>query len=111
MIAALFNIPSTPEQFMTWSFHNADGHSTAARLLRASLGVRLESYLLDPIPFNDFGSWLYVHQTAHNAVNAALGVQGNDLTSMDPTDVVELTDWIEIHAKEHVAWAAALGYG
>lgn len=111
MIAALFNIPRFPTQWQTWSFHNFDAHQTGARLASAQFGFQIDTFLLDPIPFNDFGTWLYTHQTAHNVLNAVLGLQGNDLTSIDPTDAVELTDWIELHAKEHVAWGNALGYG
>lgn len=111
MIAALYNIPTSREQWLQFSFNNFDAHEVAARLLRQTVGSSLDTFVLDPIPFDDFGSWLYTHQTAHNVVNGILGLQGNDLSEMDPQDITQVTEWIELHAKEHVAWGQALGYG
>lgn len=111
MIGALFNIPTTPQEFMRFAFHNNDAHVLAVRAIKINAGVGLPEYPLDPIPASDFASWLYTHQSAHNAVNEVLGISGNDLTDLDPTKPEEMTYWIQLHASEHVKWGDMLNYG
>lgn len=111
MIAALFNIPGDFATFKRFSFHNNDAHVLASRFLRSQFGLSVDEYPLDPIPENDIEGWLYTHQAAHNAINGALGLSGNDLTAVDVTKKEQLINWIEIHANEHVSWGNILGYG
>ncbi len=111
MIAGLFNIPSNRETMQHFSFYNRDAHELAIAAIRRKTGVVLPTYPLDPIPENDFPSWLYSHQAMHNSINAALGVQGNDLSDVDPQKLDQLTTWIRLHATEHLKWGKILGYG
>ncbi len=104
MIAALFNIPRSQIELNQFSFHNANAHEVAGRIIRQNVGVQVPEYILDPIPTNDFGGWLYNHQSAHNSVNTLLKIQGQDLSDLDPNDLAQLADWIQIHAQEHVQW-------
>ena len=111
MIAALYNIPRTPTELNQFSFHNANAHEIAGRIIRQNLGIEIPQYVLDPIPLEDFGGWLYNHQSSHNAVNTLLKIQGQDLSDLDPNDLAQFADWIQIHANEHVLWGQALRYG
>lgn len=110
-IAALFNIPTDPQAMLRFSFHNNDSHLLAVDAIRANTGVVLPTYVIDPIPENDFPGWLYTHQSMHNSVNTALGLDGADLSDMDPTKLDQLTYWIQLHAQEHRAWGDTLGFG
>lgn len=111
MIAGLFNIPVTADAFQRFSFYNRDAHEQAIYLIQKTKGLMLPSYVLDPIPTQDFSSWLYTHQASHNSINTVLGLPGNDLTSLDPRKLDQLTNWIQLHASEHMPWGNILGYG
>lgn len=111
MIAGLYNIPTDIQAMQRFSFYNNDAHVDAVAAIRRLTNVSLPVYPIDPIPVSDFQGWLYTHQSMHNSVNSALSLAGNDLTSMDPSQIDQLTYWIEIHANEHVQWADKLGLG
>src|SRR5262249_14152474 len=107
MRAGLWNLPSTEEARLKWSFINADQHLRANQRIQDTLGLRLDYYILDPIPENP-QSWLYRHQQSHNQINSALHVIGNDLTDVDWNNEVQLRAWIELHAFEHLQWSQKL---
>ena len=111
MIAALFNVPRNPVDMSRFSFHNNDAHVLANRAILAKNSLLLQYYPIDPIPPQDFAGWLYNHQAWHNQVNAIIGVQGNDLSDVDPSKIDEWADWIQVHASEHVQWGDLLDYG
>lgn len=97
----LFNVPSTPESFATFSFENQSHHRNLNGYL-ASNGIAVSTdYVLDPIPTYALNEWLWRHQQVHNLMNAGLGLIGDDLTRVDFKDVDSLTSWIELHASEH----------
>ena len=111
MLADLFNVPSDFQSTSWFSFANRDAHVLANRAALAASGITLPEYPLDPIPPVELDGWLYNHQAMHNAVNAFLGLQGNDLTDVDPKDKAQLATWVQLHANEHVTWGLILGYG
>lgn len=100
-VANLFNVPGDEEGLLQFSFANAAEHHKIAQGLFDELGVHVEVYILDPLPISDPGAWLYQHQQAHNVQNAALGIAGNDLTTVDLQDKAQLAAWIILHAREH----------
>ena len=109
-LPTLYNLPSTPETLDAFSFANMDEHRKIAAALLAQLTVDIALYPLDPMGLGqDLGNWLYNHQIVHNAQNAALGIAGNDLTTVDFTDISQLTNWIELHAGEHYQASQLLG--
>ncbi len=111
MLAAVFNIPTDPITLARFAFHNRDQHELAVRAIKSRTGLSLPLYPIDPILESDFPAWLYTHQSMHNSVNAFLGLQGNDLSDMDPRKIDQLTYWIQLHGNEHTAWSNILGYG
>lgn len=100
-VANLFNVPGNDEALLQFSFANAAEHHKIVQSLFDDLGIHVESFILDPLPINDPGAWLYQHQQAHNVQNAALGIAGNDLTSVDLKDKGQLAAWIILHGREH----------
>lgn len=107
-IAGIFNVPGTPEEFAQWGFDNAAHHVDINRVIFQITGTNIASFVLDPLPLNDMGAWLYQHQQMHTTTNGILGVQGFDLTDVDFNDKGQLAGWIQMHANEHFQWANQL---
>lgn len=113
-IAALYNIPVSPDQLAVWSFANATHHADIVRLIFQANGRVLDAYVLDPFdPQNPAGmqAWVYQHQVMHQQMDAVLGISGYDLTDVDFTNQGSLAGWIQSHASEHVQAAKILGVG
>lgn len=110
-IAALYNIPVSPEQLAQWSFVNAAAHADIVRLIFQISGKQLDQFVLDPFDPQDAGTWLYQHQIMHQQMDAVLGISGYDLTDVDFTNQGILAGWIASHAVEHVQAANILGVG
>lgn len=73
--------------------------------------VNLDQFQLDPMDLNNLGLWIFRHQLMHSEINAILGTQGYDLTSLDWTDPDQLAEWLRLNGDEHVRISAALGVG
>lgn len=111
MLAALYNVPSSPEALQVFSFNNADEHTQIVREVMRQLGVTLQTFVLDPIPTSDFQTWLEIHQNVHTEQNSVLGISGNDLSDVDPSNHAQLEAWIYLHAIEHRQASLKLGIG
>src|ERR1041385_2064676 len=98
-VAGLFNVPEKDEDFLVFSFANADQHALIVDRIFATKGVLLPSFVLDPIPSSDPITWLAVHQEAHNAFTAALGIAGVDLTAVDFRDPEQASSWARLHGE------------
>lgn len=117
MVPNLLNIPDTPRQLNTFSWnnqtHHIDVYNAIFRQTTPTSGFGqghiTTLYTLDPIPTFDIKSWLWRHQDMHNSVNAALGINGFDLTDMDFQNRQSLQAWIFNHYAEHYQWANKLG--
>lgn len=108
-VANLMNVPKTETDLLVWSFHHADHHLQIIDAVAAQKGSVLVQYVLDPIAPFDLANWLRRHQTAHNAFNAALSANGQDLTTVDFSKPDQLQSWIDIHAAEHLFAGTTLG--
>lgn len=104
MLAALFNVPRVPRNpasLNNFSFNNDQEHLHIINAIQDQFGVTLDRYPLDPIPLEDSRGWARRHQIMHNNMNRVLGIQGQDLSSVDFTDERPLEAWIQIHVQEH----------
>ena len=112
-IAALFNVPTTPEELLQWATAHATHHRDVnRRIYEVSLGhIVLPEFLLDPINPKDTGVWEAQHQIIHQDMDAVLSINGFDLSSVDFTNSEALTGWIQLNANEHYQAATALGIG
>lgn len=108
-VANLFNVPSEPEEFSEFSFHNQNEHVNIVNLVLAKKGVSLPMYLLDPLSPDDPEEFLRIHQQAHNDFTGVLGIFGVDLTDVDFRDPEQLASWITLHGEEHRQAAQILG--
>lgn len=107
-LANLLNIPIDPEGWSYFSFSNQDEHRQIAAGLLAK-GVRIQDYELDPIPLQNTGPWLYIHQASHNEFTQALGISGSDFTSVNLSDAGQVASWVRLHFQEHIEAARKLG--
>lgn len=110
-IAALYNVPGTESEFLSWSFVNAAHHRDINRVIYQLVGLVLTEYQLDPFDPNNPGVWLYQHQLMHENQNAALGIAGYDLLDVDWQDPAERAGWIQLHFNEHLQAANILRIG
>lgn len=71
----------------------------------------LDQFQLSPINTDDFGLWLYNHQTMHSQINQVLGLTGFNLLDLDWEDQDQLQDWLNQNGDEHQRICSALGIG
>jgi hypothetical protein len=109
-IASLLNVDSD-ENFAGFAFANANHHTLVTQNINLLLPQEraLTFYVLDPVPEIDLQSWLRRHQQSHSDINAALGIQGSDLTDVDFKKDDERESWSELHYSEHQQWFEATG--
>ncbi len=110
-VAGIFNVPGTPEEFSQWSFDNAAHHTDVNRVIFQITGITISNFVIDPMPLNDMGAWLYQHQQLHTVTDQILGVGGFDLSDVDFNDKGQLAGWIQLHANEHFQWSEILLIG
>lgn len=108
-LSTLYNVPNSLNDLNVFSFTNMNEHEKIAAALLSQYSVAVPLYPLDPIPFFDMGAWLEQHQILHNIMNATLGTNSDDLTTVNFNDKNQLAEWIWLHAQEHYQAAGKLG--
>ena len=109
-LAALVSIPPGPNGFSEWSWAHVNHHR--AIITAAAEGpkkARLLLYQIWPINRNAFEDWLLQHQSQHTDMCGLYGVNGSDLSTLDPTNQKELSAWVSLHFQEHRDVAQASG--
>lgn len=109
MLVYLLTPPETPQDWAAWSFHHRTDHDEIRAAIQAQKGENLPAYVLDPIPFFAFETWLERNGQTHVEMNGALGIQGADLETLDPESKEQLAAWIWVHYNEHQNARQALG--
>ena len=96
-IAALYNIPGTPDETSEWSFAHMAHHHDLNRVIYQKFKIALPEYVLDPLNPKDMQQWLYQHQVMHQNQDAVLGIEGFDLLDVnwEDRDFVSNTGGIE----------------
>jgi hypothetical protein len=110
-VAAIYNVPSTQNEFDSWAFAHAAHHNDIIRTLYNLVGATLDQYVLDPFNPNEPGVWLYQHQVMHQQMDVLLGISGYDLLEANFQDVNERAGWIWLNADEHKQASNVLGIG
>jgi hypothetical protein len=111
-LATLLNLPTTNHLIQQFSFANQDSHRKIADAVFAQMkGMVIPVFAVDPIPLFPGGllDWSLSHQAMHNVQNEILGIQGEDLTSLDFQDEAQLSSWILQHFNEHYLAESKLG--
>ena len=98
-LAQIFELPKTTEEWAMWSFAHASFHHDVNWAVARTHSVTLPEYALDPFDPKDT-TWIYNHQSSHDARNKVLGIKGYDLTGLDLSDESSVVDWINLHAAE-----------
>lgn len=109
-VATLISLPWKQPLFPDWVFEHASDHMVIRdRIQRRFPTVNLPVYPLDPMRPRDLERWLELHQQAHNDFNGALGLQSNDLSSVNFEDQLQRDVWAWSNYTEHNAAHAVLG--
>lgn len=111
MLANLLNAPVKGEDFSYFTSNNAEQHFNIINAISRLHGVHLLEYQLDPVSDVDFSDWLWRHQYTHNDMNAFLGIEGNDLSTLDLNNPIALQEWTYLHFSEHYQANNILGIG
>ncbi len=111
-IAALQNIPGTPEELAIWAFAHQAHHLDIINHIYDLLQIAMPQYVLDPFDPNNpsqMGVWAYQHQIMHDNQNFILGIEGSSLVEVDWQDQENLGSWIQTNFAEHLQAANTLG--
>lgn len=100
-VAAIFNVPKTPQELSVWAFSHMANHRDIIRVIYQLGAVALPEYMLDPVDPSETGVWQYQHQQMHNDMNTLLGTSGFNLLGLDWNDENALAAWIQLNAVEH----------
>jgi hypothetical protein len=100
-IAALYNVPGTPEELSRWSFSHAVHHRDINDTIFKLSGFQIFEFLMDPISVDNIDNWLQSHQLMHQQMDEILGIVGYDLYDVDWQDQSQLAGWIFLNANEH----------
>ena len=74
----------SPDVISSWSFAHALDHDAIDQALFAKFGTPINGVPLNPLPpLDQAESWLLRHQLKHTTMNAALGLDGEDLTAFN----------------------------
>ena len=110
-VASLYNVPTTDDEFSTFSFIHQVHHLEIAQAIRLKGGPQLPLFILDPFDPDDMQQWLDQHQTLHNVQNAYLGISGFNLDSVTWQDQNQRAGWVWFNSQEHLQAADKLGIG
>lgn len=109
-VANLFNLDlKDPASVLRFSFSNQAEHFKIQRAIFEKFNVNLPIFPIDPIPATGFVTWAQVHQSMHSSANGILGLQSDDLTTLDPNKPEDVEVWAYTHAQEHYRFAQSLG--
>lgn len=108
MQAVLANVPRSETDWKWWAWHHRESHAAIRQAIAAKYGVRLQDYQIEPIPA-DGEYFLEANNHMHSDFNSVLGLQSQDLQSVDLNDESALRAWIWDHFREHRDAEIALG--
>lgn len=108
-VANLYNVPTDLEGRNVWTFSNADSHTQIILAIQRLHQISLVPYVLDPLPTEDFATFLQRHQAMHVDMSNVTKIATNNYTGIDWNDPSTLTYYLQLHAAEHVATHTALG--
>lgn len=94
MIQNILSVPDSLADWNIWSFSNRTEVDRINAAILKQKGILLPSYPLDPINFDHIYDWLAYNSQSHIAFNSVLGLQSNDLLSVDLKDVRQRAAWI-----------------
>lgn len=100
MLAVLLEVPSSPEEWNRFAFHNQDQITLLQQAVAVQFGVTLTSYVLFPLNLDEPDLWLFNNQAAHNDINSVLGLQGHNVQDLEFDDSDAVAAWINLNYQE-----------
>jgi len=97
----ILNIAPDEQGWNTFFFDHARDHDEIRAAVQKLKGINLPQYVLEPVDRKNFQTFLERHQQAHNDMLGVTGVNGSDLTGLDPDKPAELQAWLFLNWTEH----------
>ncbi|MDE2020516.1 MAG: hypothetical protein KGJ13_09295 [Patescibacteria group bacterium] len=111
MIANLFNVPSTEEDWNEYSFSLQSTLRDINRRIYETQKIAVPEFILDPINLAEPYVQLYNLQNWMNDLNAILGIAGFDYIDVDFSQQGDLASWTWLLAKNIRQAANQVGIG
>jgi hypothetical protein len=99
---------AAPTVVATGETSGAD-NATFTVTMSKTLANNLTTYVIIPWENRDAEGILGRHQEFHDDMNEALGLNGQDLSSLNPKDPNDIQRWVWQNASEHAAARQVLG--
>lgn len=97
----ILNIPQEDTGWDQWAYWHDRDHIEIHDAIFKLKGINLPIYVIYPVDRQGFQGWLERHQQYHNDMNGVLGLNGDDLTGLDPNKAAELQAWLWLNFSEH----------
>lgn len=107
-VAALKNVPSTPDQLGYFAFVHMDHHLRMNDKARSAFGVALPSFDLSTLDTDRMEGWIDEHQQMHQNLDQLLGLEGYNLLDVDWKDPNQLAGWVYLNFQSHFNEATVL---
>lgn len=104
----LLGIPPGPMGWQEFLFNHWQDHLQIIQAIQAQTGQQLIVYDLEGFNPDAASDWLDRHQNAHNDMNGALGLAGQDLEAVDLRNDHEREAWLFTNFEEHQAVRSTL---
>lgn len=94
------------EEWALWHFSD---HQEIREAIQTALGKNLTEWDIFPLELKHWDQFALKHQAAHNEMNSASGLSGDDLTQVDFKDLHARQEWHYKHFREHNAQRVKYG--
>ena len=108
-LANLFRPAPGDDGWQEFWFNNWIDHQDIQQAIQAQLSVNQEIYIINPWLDSDASAILQRHQQFHNDMDGALGINGEDLSSIDFKNQRAIEEWVFQHYQDHLAAHQILG--
>jgi hypothetical protein len=101
--------PQDLSKWPEWWWSHWIDHQEIMQAIQKKGKGNLTVYVIIPWDDNDASGILGRHQEMHDDMNEALGLNGQDLSSLNPKDASDIQRWVSQNFSEHQAARSALG--
>ena len=108
-LANLFRPAPGDDGWQEFWFNNWIDHQDIQQAIQAQLSVNQEIYIINPWLDSDASAILQRHQQFHNDMDGAVGINGEDLSSIDFKNQRAIEEWVFQHYQDHLAAHQILG--
>lgn len=108
-LANLFRPAPGADGWQEFWFNNWIDHQDIQQAIQKQLSVNQDIYIINPWLDADAAAILQRHQQFHNDMDGALGINGEDLSSIDFKNERAIEEWVFAHYQDHLAAHQILG--